>query len=59
MECNPVNGRVDFEDIWLIKPSFITFDEMKLVSWQAKKPPKNNKVLLRDSLIFTTSYPKN
>jgi hypothetical protein len=25
-------GRVDFEDGWLIKSSFITKDEMKLVS---------------------------
>jgi hypothetical protein len=31
--CNPVDGgRVDFEDGWLIKSSFITKDEMKLVS---------------------------
>jgi hypothetical protein len=30
--CNPAKGRVDFEDGWLIKPSFITKDEMKLVS---------------------------
>jgi hypothetical protein len=30
--CNPAKGRVDFEDNWLIKSSFITKDEMKLVS---------------------------
>jgi hypothetical protein len=30
--CNPAKGRVDFEDGWLIKSSFITKDEMKLVS---------------------------
>jgi hypothetical protein len=30
--CNPEKGRVDFEDRWLIKSSFITKDEMKLVS---------------------------
>jgi len=30
--CNPAKGRVDFEDGWPIKPSFITKDEMKLVS---------------------------
>jgi hypothetical protein len=29
---NPAKGRVDFEDDWLIKSSFITKDEMKLVS---------------------------
>jgi hypothetical protein len=28
--CNPAKGRVDFEDGWLIKSSFITKDEMKL-----------------------------
>jgi hypothetical protein len=26
--CNPAKGRVDFEDGWLIKSSFITKDEM-------------------------------
>jgi hypothetical protein len=30
--CNPAKGRVDFEDGWLLKSSFITKDEMKLVS---------------------------
>jgi hypothetical protein len=30
--CNPAKGRVDFEDSWLIKYSFRTKDEMKLVS---------------------------
>jgi hypothetical protein len=29
MCCNPANGRVEFEDGGLIKPSFITKDEMK------------------------------
>jgi hypothetical protein len=29
---NPAKGRVDFEDGWLIKYSFITEDKMKLVS---------------------------
>jgi hypothetical protein len=29
MCCNPAKGRVEFEDGWLIKPSFITKDEMK------------------------------
>ena len=27
--CNPAKGRVDFEDGWLIKSSFITKDEIK------------------------------
>jgi hypothetical protein len=36
--CNPAKGRVDFEDGWLIKSSFITKDEMKLVS----KPGPNS-----------------
>jgi hypothetical protein len=30
--CNPEKGRVEFEDLWLIKSSFITKDEIKLVS---------------------------
>jgi hypothetical protein len=29
MCCNPANGRVEFEDGWVIKPNFITMDEMK------------------------------
>jgi hypothetical protein len=29
MCCNPANGRVEFEDGWLKKSSFITKDEMK------------------------------
>jgi hypothetical protein len=32
MCCNPAKGRVEFEDGWLIKSSFITKDEVKLVS---------------------------
>jgi hypothetical protein len=30
--CNPAKGRVGFKDGWLVKSSFITKDEMKLVS---------------------------
>jgi hypothetical protein len=30
--CNSAKGRVDFEDGWLIKSSFITKDKMK--AWQ-------------------------
>jgi hypothetical protein len=29
MCCNPANGRVNLKDIWLIKFSLITKDEMK------------------------------
>jgi hypothetical protein len=29
---NPAKGRVEFEEGWLLKSSFITKDEMKLVS---------------------------
>jgi hypothetical protein len=29
MCCNPAKGRVEFVDVWLIKSSFITKDEMK------------------------------
>jgi hypothetical protein len=32
MCCNPVNGRLDFEDGWLKKFSFVSEDAMKLIS---------------------------
>ncbi len=44
--CNPANGRVEFEDGWLIKPSFITMDEMKACQLTRTKLQKNkNKYL--------------
>jgi hypothetical protein len=39
--CNPAKGRVEFEDGWLIKSSFITKDEMKSLS--ANQDQKKNK----------------
>jgi hypothetical protein len=38
--CNPAKGRVDFEDGWLIKSSFITKDEMKACQLTKTKLPK-------------------
>ena len=37
MCCNPAKGRVDFEDGWLIKFSFITKDEMKACQFSVRK----------------------
>jgi hypothetical protein len=49
MCCNPAKGRVEFEDGWLIKSSFITKDEMKACQLtrtkiQQKKKKKKKKV---------------
>ena len=44
MCCNPAKGRVEFEDGWLIKSSFITKDEMKacqLTSTKFQQQKKN------------------
>ncbi len=46
---NPAKGRVDFEDGWLIKSSFITKDEMKLVSYPG---PNSHKKKKKEGLIF-------
>jgi hypothetical protein len=42
MCCNPTKGRVDFEDGWLIKSSFITKDEMKAYQLIMTKLPQKN-----------------
>jgi hypothetical protein len=40
MCCNPADGRVDFDDGWLIKSSFKTNNELKKL---VKRPgPKSN-----------------
>jgi hypothetical protein len=39
---NAAKGRVEFEDGWLIKSSFITKDEMK--ACQLKNPTKKNEL---------------
>jgi hypothetical protein len=49
MCCNPANGRVEFEDGWLLNPSFITKNEIKvcqltMTKFQKKKnQPENRK----------------
>jgi hypothetical protein len=39
---NPAKGRVDFEDGWLLKSSFITKDEMKACQLTKTKFPQKN-----------------
>jgi hypothetical protein len=41
--CNPEKGRVDFEDGWLIKSSFITKDEMKACQLTKTKLPQKKR----------------
>jgi hypothetical protein len=43
MCCNPANGRVDFEDGWLIKSSFITQDEHEACQLTRTKVKKKSK----------------
>jgi hypothetical protein len=43
MCCNPAKGRVEFEDLWLIKFSFITMDEMKACQLNSNKNQKKKK----------------
>jgi hypothetical protein len=43
MCCNPEKGRVDFEDSWLIKFSFITKDETKACKLTRNKLPQKKK----------------
>jgi hypothetical protein len=40
--CNPEKGRVNFEDGWLVKSSFITKDEMKACQLTRTKFPQKN-----------------
>jgi hypothetical protein len=48
MCCNPAKGRVEFEDGWLIKSSFITKYEMKACQLTRtkvqKKTPKKTRL---------------
>jgi hypothetical protein len=44
MCCNPENGRVEFEDGWLIKPSFITVNDIN--ADQDQYPKKTKKTLM-------------
>jgi hypothetical protein len=43
MCCNPAKGRVEFEDGWLIKSSFITNDEMNACRLTRTKIQKQKK----------------
>jgi hypothetical protein len=44
MCCNPAKRRVEFEDGWLLKSSFITEDEMKACQLtRTKKTKKKTK----------------
>ncbi len=52
MCCNPAKGRVEFEDSWLIKSSFITKGEMTAcqltrtkIQQKTKQQKKNSKLL--------------
>jgi hypothetical protein len=52
---NPAKGRVDFEDGWLIKSSFITKDEMKACQLtRTKFPQKKIEIINKEflSIIF-------
>jgi hypothetical protein len=49
--CNPAKGRVDFEDGWLIKSSFITKDEMKACQLTRTKLPHKKSHLITMSKI--------
>jgi hypothetical protein len=49
MCCNPANGRVEFEDGWLLNPSFITKNEIKacqltMTKFQKKKKTRKQKI---------------
>jgi hypothetical protein len=51
--CNPAKGRVEFEDGWLIKSSFITKDTR--TKFQKKKKKKDilfGKIRINYSVIF-------
>jgi hypothetical protein len=42
MCCTPAKGRVEFEDSWLIKSSFITMEEIKACQLTRTKLKKNS-----------------
>jgi hypothetical protein len=57
MCCNPANGRVEFEDVWLIKPSFITMDEMKACQLtRTIFPPHPKKKIIIIIIIIITIF---
>jgi hypothetical protein len=53
--CNPAKGRVDFEDSFLIKSSFITKDEMKacqLTRTKLPQPPTPHKKKINKNNLY-------
>ncbi len=46
--CSPAKGKVDFEDGWLIKSSFITKDEMKACQLTRTKLPQKKKKRIKE-----------
>jgi len=54
MCCNPAKRRVEFEDNWLIKSSFITKDEMKLT--RTKIQPDYINRMIKLSVITLSSF---
>ncbi len=46
--CNPEKGKVDFEDSWVIKSSFITKDEMKACQLTRTKLPQKKKKRIKE-----------
>jgi hypothetical protein len=52
MCCNPAKGRVEFEDGWFIKPSFITKDEMKACQLTKNRNPKKKKKKKEGIILF-------
>jgi hypothetical protein len=56
MCCNPAKGRVEFEDGWLIKSSFITMDEMKACQLTRTKFKKKKKSLWNNQVDTKHSW---
>jgi hypothetical protein len=59
MCCNHANGRVDFEDGWLIKSSFITKDEHEACQLNQDQSPtnkKNQKNILTNNCLRNCLY---
>ncbi len=52
--CNPAKGRVDFEDGWLIKSSFIRMKWKSLSANQDQIPTKKKKKKKKRKLVITS-----
>jgi hypothetical protein len=55
MWCNTENGRVEFEEGWLIK-SIITTDEMSFSQLTGTHPPPNQKKAAITELLISNKY---